>query len=39
MGFLNMGYKQMGYRKANNPVIDTLELGTISYIQNLKIIV
>ena len=34
MGFLNIGYKKMGLEKAANPVIDTLELGTISYIQN-----
>ena len=29
MGFLNVGYKQMGQSKASNPVIDTLELGSL----------
>ncbi|RLL45348.1 PolC-type DNA polymerase III [Oceanobacillus piezotolerans] len=27
MGFLNQGLKRIGYEKANNPVIDTLELA------------
>jgi DNA polymerase-3 subunit alpha (Gram-positive type) len=27
MGFLNVGYKKLGYEKAKNPVIDTLELA------------
>ncbi|KAA0547900.1 PolC-type DNA polymerase III [Bacillus sp. BGMRC 2118] len=27
MGFLNVGFKKLGYEKAANPVIDTLELG------------
>jgi DNA polymerase III subunit alpha, Gram-positive type len=27
MGFLNVGLKKIGYEKAKNPVIDTLELG------------
>ena len=31
MGFLNVGYKKMGYEKALNPVIDTLELGRFLY--------
>ncbi len=31
MGFLNIGYKQMGQSKASNPVIDTLELGRFLY--------
>ncbi|WP_110929448.1 PolC-type DNA polymerase III [Bacillus massiliglaciei] len=31
MGFLNVGYKQMGYPKAANPVVDTLELGRFLY--------
>jgi len=31
MGFLNVGYKQMGAEKAANPVIDTLELGRFLY--------
>jgi DNA polymerase III subunit alpha, Gram-positive type len=31
MGFLNVGYKKIGYEKAKNPVIDTLELGRFLY--------
>lgn len=31
MGFLNVGYKQIGLEKAKNPVIDTLELGRFLY--------
>ncbi|CRK80486.1 PolC-type DNA polymerase III [Neobacillus massiliamazoniensis] len=31
MGFLNVGYQQMGFDKAKNPVIDTLELGRFLY--------
>ncbi|AMM92492.1 DNA polymerase III PolC [Peribacillus simplex] len=31
MGFLNIGYKNMGYPKASNPVLDTLELGRFLY--------
>jgi DNA polymerase III subunit alpha, Gram-positive type len=31
MGFLNVGYKRMGYEKVKNPVIDTLELGRFLY--------
>lgn len=31
MGFLNVGYKKIGYDKAKNPVIDTLELGRFLY--------
>ncbi|UII57447.1 PolC-type DNA polymerase III [Cytobacillus spongiae] len=31
MGFLNIGYKKMGYDKAKNPVIDTLELARFLY--------
>ena len=31
MGFLNVGYKKMGSEKADNPVIDTLELGRFLY--------
>ncbi|WP_251549148.1 PolC-type DNA polymerase III [Neobacillus muris] len=31
MGFLNVGYKNMGLDKAKNPVIDTLELGRFLY--------
>ena len=31
MGFLNVGYKKMGIEKADNPVIDTLELGRFLY--------
>ncbi len=31
MGFLNVGYKNMGLEKAKNPVIDTLELGRFLY--------
>ncbi len=31
MGFLNVGYKKIGYDKATNPVIDTLELGRFLY--------
>ncbi|HET7629094.1 MAG TPA: PolC-type DNA polymerase III [Bacillales bacterium] len=31
MGFLNVGYKQIGYGKAKNPVVDTLELGRFLY--------
>ncbi|HEU5140839.1 MAG TPA: PolC-type DNA polymerase III [Bacillales bacterium] len=27
MGFLNVGYKSIGFEKAVNPVVDTLELG------------
>lgn len=33
MGFLNVGYKKMGFEKAKNPVIDTLELGRFLYPQ------
>ncbi len=31
MGFLNVGYKNIGLGKAKNPVIDTLELGRFLY--------
>ncbi|MFS0782263.1 PolC-type DNA polymerase III [Bacillus sp. 1P06AnD] len=31
MGFLNVGYKKIGYERAANPVIDTLELGRFLY--------
>ncbi|WP_243354325.1 PolC-type DNA polymerase III [Bacillus litorisediminis] len=31
MGFLNVGYEKIGYPKANNPVIDTLELARFLY--------
>ncbi|MCM3569065.1 PolC-type DNA polymerase III [Neobacillus mesonae] len=31
MGFLNVGYKNIGIGKAKNPVIDTLELGRFLY--------
>jgi DNA polymerase III subunit alpha, Gram-positive type len=31
MGFLNVGYKRMGYEKVKNPVIDTLELARFLY--------
>ncbi|HEY2420955.1 MAG TPA: PolC-type DNA polymerase III, partial [Neobacillus sp.] len=31
MGFLNVGYKKIGFEKAKNPVIDTLELGRFLY--------
>ena len=31
MGFLNMGYKKLGFGKATNPVIDTLELARFLY--------
>lgn len=31
MGFLNVGYKKIGLGKAQNPVIDTLELGRFLY--------
>ncbi|TCP30297.1 DNA polymerase III catalytic subunit PolC type [Scopulibacillus darangshiensis] len=31
MGFLNIGYERIGYEKAKNPVIDTLELGRFLY--------
>ncbi|PFO05885.1 PolC-type DNA polymerase III [Bacillus sp. AFS076308] len=31
MGFLNVGYKNIGLDKAKNPVIDTLELGRFLY--------
>lgn len=31
MGFLNVGYQKIGFDKANNPVIDTLELGRFLY--------
>ncbi|RSL33203.1 PolC-type DNA polymerase III [Salibacterium salarium] len=31
MGFLNEGYKNAGLSKADNPVIDTLELGRFLY--------
>lgn len=31
MGFLNVGFKKAGLEKANNPVIDTLELGRFLY--------
>jgi DNA polymerase-3 subunit alpha (Gram-positive type) len=31
MGFLNAGYKKIGFEKAKNPVIDTLELGRFLY--------
>lgn len=31
MGFLNVGYKKIGFDKATNPVIDTLELGRFLY--------
>ncbi|WP_019242271.1 MULTISPECIES: PolC-type DNA polymerase III [Bacillus] len=33
MGFLNVGYKKIGFEKASNPVIDTLELGRFLYPQ------
>ncbi|CEG26830.1 PolC-type DNA polymerase III [Bacillus sp. B-jedd] len=31
MGFLNTGYKKIGFEKAKNPVIDTLELARFLY--------
>ncbi|WP_316568521.1 PolC-type DNA polymerase III [Neobacillus sp. YIM B06451] len=31
MGFINAGYKKLGYEKAKNPVIDTLELARFLY--------
>ncbi len=31
MGFLNVGFKRLGYGKVMNPVIDTLELGRLLY--------
>lgn len=31
MGFLNIGYKKIGYENASNPVIDTLELSRFLY--------
>ncbi|WP_409305459.1 PolC-type DNA polymerase III [Peribacillus sp. SCS-155] len=31
MGFLNVGYKKIGHPKADNPVIDTLELARFLY--------
>ena len=31
MGFLNVGYQKVGFEKAQNPVIDTLELGRFLY--------
>jgi DNA polymerase-3 subunit alpha (Gram-positive type) len=31
MGFLNVGFRQLGIGKAKNPVIDTLELGRFLY--------
>ncbi|WP_374721848.1 PolC-type DNA polymerase III [Peribacillus tepidiphilus] len=31
MGFLNVGYRKIGFEKADNPVIDTLELGRFLY--------
>ncbi|MGN1400410.1 MAG: PolC-type DNA polymerase III [Bacillus sp. (in: firmicutes)] len=31
MGFLNVGYKKIGAGRAENPVIDTLELGRFLY--------
>ncbi|WP_059170145.1 PolC-type DNA polymerase III [Bacillus sp. FJAT-27445] len=31
MGFLNTGYKKLGYGKSPNPVIDTLELARFLY--------
>ncbi|MDG5788152.1 PolC-type DNA polymerase III [Evansella sp. AB-P1] len=31
MGFINAGYKKIGYEHAPNPVIDTLELGRLLY--------
>ncbi|RYL92982.1 PolC-type DNA polymerase III [Sporolactobacillus sp. THM19-2] len=31
MGFINNGYKKLGFEKAANPVIDTLELGRFLY--------
>lgn len=31
MGFLNVGYTNIGYDKAKNPVVDTLELGRYLY--------
>ncbi|WP_163101540.1 PolC-type DNA polymerase III [Peribacillus alkalitolerans] len=31
MGFLNVGYRKLGFGKSNNPVIDTLELGRFLY--------
>ncbi len=33
MGFLNVVIKKLGYRKAKNPVIDTLGIRSIFYIQ------
>ncbi|MCM3003737.1 PolC-type DNA polymerase III [Priestia koreensis] len=31
MGFLNVGFQKIGFGKAENPVIDTLELGRFLY--------
>lgn len=31
IGFLNVGYKKMGFTEVQNPVIDTLELGRFLY--------
>ncbi|WP_208592559.1 PolC-type DNA polymerase III [Gracilibacillus suaedae] len=31
MGFLNTGFKRIGYEEANNPVIDTLELARLLF--------
>lgn len=31
MGFLNVGYRSIGFAKAENPVVDTLELGRFLY--------
>ncbi|HET7522003.1 MAG TPA: PolC-type DNA polymerase III [Bacillales bacterium] len=31
MGFLNVGYRHIGFEKAANPVVDTLELGRFLY--------
>lgn len=31
MGFLNVGYKNVGFERASNPVIDTLELARFLY--------
>lgn len=31
MGFLNVGYRNIGFEKAVNPVVDTLELGRFLY--------
>ncbi len=31
MGFLNVGYQRLGFEKAKNPVIDTLELARFLY--------